>query len=357
METRLINENIMLARAYTAPGSTKSDYGFSDILEQELLDKNEAQNTIQASKKTDMLPEKSIDKKNLVMIGELTENDPTVSNVLIKNPIYGKECWKIIYNNINQDKPYNRMLAGTKIYINPETKELVWGSMINSSEQINQSSPSSAFSAMQPSVDENVSGDTFSAKLVDAVKPYFGKNYDDINCYELIIKGLKKLGIKYQGAGGLGHQLIKMAMENGLPINAYFNGEGLIKASGSNIYSKSIHKVNNSEKQAMEIINELKPMLEKGQILSFSTPTKGHTGIISKKDDMWTYINSGDMDNSLGQTKRSKGVGEENLMEEVINWFRMAESRNENLKISLGRLNEEKLATYNTERKEVIKPV
>lgn len=88
--------------------------------------------------------------------------------------------------------------------------------------------------------------------------------------------------------------------------------------------------------------------LEKGLILSFSTHTRGHTGIVSKKDGAWTFINSGNMDHNIGILGRAKGVGEETLNEEIKNWFKLASRKNESLSITVGRLDESKLdAFYN----------
>jgi hypothetical protein len=56
----------------------------------------------------------------------------------------------------------------------------------------------------------------------------------------LLVNGLEKMGIQYRGPGGLGNNLIKMAVENGLPENHYLSGEGLIETSGSLVYAKSI---------------------------------------------------------------------------------------------------------------------
>ena len=148
------------------------------------------------------------------------------------------------------------------------------------------------------------------------------------------------------GRGGLGEKLIKMAMRKGLPSNAYLNGEGLIKVSGSKVYSKSIIRVRDSETQARKVYKEMEPLLKKGFILSFSTPTRGHTGIVSQKNSSWTYINSGDMDHNVETPSDTKSVGEEYLMGEIENWLALAAKRDESLVITLGRLQEEKLRSF-----------
>ena len=188
--------------------------------------------------------------------------------------------------------------------------------------------------------------DSFSTDLVGAVKGYLGKSYAQINCYGLVIRGLRKMGIQYHGYGGLQDRLIRMALNRGRPINSYLNGEGLVKASGSRVYSKSIRRIRDSEREASRTFQEIEPLLEKGFILSFSTLTRGHTGIVSRKNDLWTYINSGDMDHQVEGRRISKGVGEESLRDEIENWFELANTRNEPLLITLGRFDERKLAAF-----------
>ena len=166
-----------------------------------------------------------------------------------------------------------------------------------------------------------------------------------MNCFELVAQGLEGAGIRYYGRNGLGERLVKMATEKGLSSNHYLTGEGLIETSGSPIYSKSIQKIRNSKTEAREVYQELKPFLHEGLILSFSTPTRGHTGIVSQRGQNWTYINSGHMDHRL-EGRTSRGVGEEFLSAEIRNWFRLAANRKESLQITVGRLDEDKLRAF-----------
>ena len=76
----------------------------------------------------------------------------------------------------------------------------------------------------------------------------------------------------------------------------------------------------NVEKTAGRIYDEMAPYLQKGYILSFSTPNRGYTGIISQHDLTWSFINSGHLDNQVNQTRSAKGVGEEDLTREIRNW-------------------------------------
>jgi hypothetical protein len=107
--------------------------------------------------------------------------------------------------------------------------------------------------------------------------------------------------------------------------------------------------VENVEKTAGRIYDEMAPYLQKGYILSFSTPNRGYTGIISQHDLTWSFINSGHLDNQVNQTRSAKGVGEEDLTREIRNWCRVAARRSESLMITLGRLQAEKLRTARRE--------
>ena len=300
----------------------------------------------------------------LVKIGTITSKNPTVSNLLIRNPALKKDCWNIIYAQQNRDKAYTCIPTGTDIYYDPATKELLWGDMMDTfaepSVVASASSGPGAFqseTAISATTSDNnavyrlAKGpegrvDGLNENLVDTVKPMIGKTYADMNCYELLVNVLSKMGVQYYGRDGLGRRMVAGAMDKGLPINAYLNGEGLIRFSGSETYRKSFLRVSDPVGQARKVIQEMASHLEKGSILSFSIESQGHAGIISSKNGSWTYINSGIMDNPVDKITTSKGVGEESLDREIENWFRLAARKNESLVITLGKLDKNKLAVY-----------
>jgi hypothetical protein len=179
--------------------------------------------------------------------------------------------------------------------------------------------------------------------LADAVKPYIGTSYTRINCYGLIVRGLMNQGVKYFGNGGLREKLENLAEVDGLPHNAYLNGEGLTEKGGIKIFSKSFHSIIETDETAGEIYSEMAPYLRVGLVLSFSTPTRGHTGIISKQKDVWTYINSGVIDNQIYPGIVSERVGEEFLRPEIKKWMAFAQKRKEPLSVTLGRLDVDQL--------------
>jgi hypothetical protein len=285
-----------------------------------------------------------------------------VSDLLIQNPTLKKDCWNIIYADQNRDKAYTRIRDGTEIYFDPSTRELLWGDMVERSggrTDVASGSPepevSEGIPATLSATSKNAAADPVTTAddakepntcLVDAVRPMIGRSYSDMNCYELIVTGLDRMGVRYYGRSGLGHRMMNAAIEKGLPLNAYLNGEGLVRFSGTETYRKALLKVSDPESQARKVMEEISPLLEKGSILSFSTESQGHTGIVANNNGAWTYINSGVMDHPVAAASSGKEVGEEKLDREIENWFQLAARHNESLVITLGKLSQAKLAAF-----------
>jgi hypothetical protein len=264
---------------------------------------------------------------------------------LIEHGQYGRDCWRIIHAKQNRHKPYTQIKPGTAIFLDPETLEINW----DEKSATGQARVAAMKEAQLHGTDEHARmnfPDSFSTRLANAAEAYIGRSHEEIDCYELVVRGLVQLGIRYHGTGGLRESLVNMAIREGRPRNAYFNGEGLIEASGTKVYAKSFLRIKDSEAQAREVMTELRPLLQKGLIVSFSTHSKGHTGIVSRKHRDWTFINSGKMDHHLEMGHEGDLVGEEPLSEEMKNWFALAASRKESLKITVGRLDEKKLVTF-----------
>jgi hypothetical protein len=279
-----------------------------------------------------------------ILLGTISPETPTVSDLLIQHPDYKKDAWSIIHAEANEGKRFKHMATGTQVYYDPATSELTWGAH---PEKEDTPAAATAVTLNQGGLATDAGDeDALSEALVKAVEPLLGSPYEKLNCYEMVVVGLKNMGIRYEGRGGLAEKLISTASAKGLPFNAYFNGEGLVSVSGQQVYSKTLPKVINLDKEAEILYQELEPLLRRGFILSFSTPTRGHTGVVSRKDELWTYINSGNMDNSVLDGKVTKGVGEELLRNELKNWLRLAADRNESLQITLGRIQEAKIQAH-----------
>ncbi len=280
-------------------------------------------------------------KKGLLSLGTVTQEVPTVSELIYLSP-YKKDCWRILAKRENAGKAYKQIMPGTEIFLDPTTSELVWKGNGVEKQSVE---PAGHLAAAPPPLPGQE-----GSQLTTAVRSFLGKAYSQMDCYELVVGGLKNMGVQYQGSGGLGEHLMEKAVNKGFAYNHYLNGEGLVAASGRNLYQKRIFKIDKADLEADKTMAEMMPFLRDGQILSFSTRTRGHTGVVSKIDDVWTFINSGDMDNNLAGANGKRAVGEETLKEEIRNWFGLARKRGEGLKLSLGAMDMEKLARFGSKR-------
>jgi len=294
--------------------------------------------TLQADKKPAAGP---------IPLGTLDADNPTLSHLLKNNPQYSGNTWNIIFSPVNHNKPYTSLRPGCQVSINPQTLELSFEQNDDDSARpVLTAARSGATPQAKPA--EIVDGQSqrqFSEKLAESVKAYLGQPYQEIDCYGLVVKGLKDQGVQYGGSGGLLYQLERMASRHGLPANAYLNGEGLIEIAGNKLYDQSFSRIKDAKRQSNEVMEQLEPLLQEGMLLSFSTPSRGHTGVIAKKDGQWTYVNSGMIDHQVNGGKISKRVGEENLEEEIKNWFVMAKHKRTSLKVSAGLFDTQKLKT------------
>jgi len=267
-----------------------------------------------------------------ITLGQLSHESPNISSLLLKNHELKSDTWRIIHAPSNKDKAFTKIPAGSTIYMDAKTRELSWQT------------------AKDGTGLPAIAGDTHSdnaallaKKLDEAVKPYMGTPYETIDCYTLVVHGLKKMGVRYTGQDSLSRQLLHRAKTEGRADNAYFTGEGITEALGEKVYSKAIARVQDVDKQSQDIFKEMQHLMKKGDILSFSLESKGHTGVISHNQDQWTYINSGRLDNSIVNNAPRHGVGEETLLKEISNWVKLAQKRKEPLQITVGRLDSQKL--------------
>ncbi|MEA2061630.1 MAG: hypothetical protein U9P10_14220 [Thermodesulfobacteriota bacterium] len=295
-----------------------------------------------------------------VSLGRVTEKLPTVSELIYQSPLKN-QCWEIVFSNVNQDKGFKKIQPGTEIFINSDTGELAWGNSARAKmgcKGIEAESPSRKNVLNDPGEKTESKEDRtaeaglnpLSFPLVNAVSSFIGNDYSEMDCYEMIVGGLKELGIKYQGRGGLGEHLIRGAVEQGYVYNRFLNGEGLVSQSGSEVFKKTMFPVKHVQGTAKKLMADMDKILEPGQILSFSTRTRGHTGVVSKKQGVWTFINSGKMDNTISGDNGKNGVGEENLEKELENWLTAARNMNQGLKITIGAMDMEKLAQFNRKK-------
>ncbi|MBF0303895.1 MAG: hypothetical protein HQK73_12710 [Desulfamplus sp.] len=361
----------------------------SDSSKPSLIQKNEVNNRefrqVKSSSSSDALinnnnPIDGNSKK--IHIGTISDDTPTVSELLY-NTKYKKKCWEMLENDVNSSKHFKRIPAGTDIFLDKTTSEIVWGKentkknlatekqlkrgavhaekpdtegssiFSDTSSESSHYKSKSNFYKPTSEIYKSESQSKFKSALTEtklalneAVREFMGKDYSKIDCYELVVNGLKNMGIKYSGKGGLGKHLIDKAIGEGRKQNHYLTGEGLVEATGQSVYNKRVISVNNPLSQAQSAMNEMENVLKEGQILSFSTRTRGHTGVISKKNGVWTFINSGYMDNNIAGKNGKKQVGEEILSKEIENWFKLAGKKKDGLTITLGDIDIMKLASY-----------
>ncbi len=308
------------------------------------LDKN----IVSASPLTDVevkqLQPDSASKVELISLGKIDSNNPTVSHLLKNNEGLKQNMWELLGSDVNKDKQYHRIATETEIKLNPKTNEIVWNDKIANTTVAETKAAIATGLQGRGHITED-SSNVMATNLSEAVQGLKGISYDKINCYELLVKGLDNMNIAYSGKNGLYSKLRNMATQKGLAENAYLNGEGIVKAAGSTIVSKSYARITDWKGNAGALLEEIRPLLGSGQILSFSTENRGHTGIVGRKGDQWTFINSGRLDNSIDAGSIPKGVGEEVLSEEITNWFRSAQEKGEGLSVSLGQLDQGKIQT------------
>jgi hypothetical protein len=140
MEVKKIN--ISVASPPSTTGAKSSPAGFAGIFDSSLARTGQNQN---AEGKAGISRDQSTrEKNNFIKIGKITSTQPTVSHLSINHPEYGQKCWEIIHSDLNKDKPYTRIPEGTKIYLDPETKEFVW-------DNSKQKAQTFDFSTNQPS--------------------------------------------------------------------------------------------------------------------------------------------------------------------------------------------------------------
>ncbi|ACN14910.1 hypothetical protein HRM2_18080 [Desulforapulum autotrophicum HRM2] len=326
----------------TSPGDRSNGMTFKTLLAQELSSQSSSENSNGPDSKS-----------GLIRLGKVTQNVPTVSELIYKTD-HKEACWNILAKQVNGDKAFTSIAPETEIFLNPETSELSWGDKGEEENVVSTGNEKRPDTRMEdktlPLTSESVN--EAAATLSNAARKYIGTAYSKMDCYELVVGGLKTMGIQYQGKGGLGKHLMEKAVNKGFSYNHYLNGEGILEATGSNPYKRKVFKIDNADVEADKAMAEMAPFLRDGQILSFSTRTRGHTGIVSKKNNVWTFINSGKMDHNLAGANGKMGVGEEQLKAEVKNWFRLAGKRREGLTLSLGAVDMGKLAKFSLKKGE-----
>ncbi len=211
-----------------------------------------------------------------ITLGSLGSDSPTISHLLAQSPEFSDQKWQILSLPVNAGKDFRHIPGGSAIHINTATKEISWSAPHSSI------APAALYAEEKPPISKEK-----TENLSTAVQQFIGTPYSKIDCYDLVVKGLQNIGIQYGGKTGLYRHLTKMAKARGLPANAYLTGEGLVAAAGSRVLYEAFPVVKKPDIAAQQTLEKMSGLLERGQILSFSTPTRGHTGIIYR--DPWHH--------------------------------------------------------------------
>jgi len=290
--------------------------------------------------------------EGLIKLGKLTEQNPTVSHLLAQHAEYREKCWDIVHDPVNRDKPFRDMAMGETIWLNPRSNEIVAGKDPDAAHSPRSGSPSfpAGDNVSGPSHQERSPGSGMHSPstkdLSQAVTSYRGTPYSRLDCYELVVQGLKDMGVNYFGRDGLQHELMQKAQREERASNAYLTGEGLIRSLGSPVFQRDLSEITHPETTAKDLMHSLKDRLEPGMILSLSTPDGGHTGVISRKEGRWTFINSGNIQHAVDGSDVNRGVAEEDLHSELAEWLERARVKGQALSLSVGRLSQNKLSRF-----------
>ncbi|MBW1849349.1 MAG: hypothetical protein JRJ27_19985, partial [Deltaproteobacteria bacterium] len=108
-----------------SPVSTRVKSSTNSGFLEELKSQENIQDKLSVSEAQQYLYESKA-KSELICIGSISHEKPTVSHLLIRHSQYGKDCWEIINSELNHNKNYRELPVGKAIYLDPKTLELIW---------------------------------------------------------------------------------------------------------------------------------------------------------------------------------------------------------------------------------------
>lgn len=162
------------------------------------------------------------------------------------------------------------------------------------------------------------------------------------DCLEFLADLLEENGIAYYGKNGVADTLIVKARNEGKNLNVYLTGEGLTRKLSSNPVTVQIKKGGGDSFE--DIWNRIIPHIQKGTILSFSSQSFGHTGIVDRVGNRWAYFNSS---GTPGKPETYKVLAED-LKLEIRSWFQRAKRQKTFLNITVGAIDPNLAARFNT---------
>jgi len=198
-----------------------------------------------------------------------------------------------------------------------------------------------------PSITENVLVKSTLAPSSELTKPdktamlqNLRNRYKNSDCLEFLANLLEDNGIAYYGKNGLANRLIGNARNQGKNLNAYLTGEGLTQELSSQPVTLRLKK---DHKENFEgVWRQIQPHIQTGSILSFSSKSFGHTGLVDRVDNRWTYFNAS---GAVGKPETYR-VKAEDLKLEVKNWFDRAKKQETFLDITIGAIDPNMAARF-----------
>ena len=162
------------------------------------------------------------------------------------------------------------------------------------------------------------------------------------DCLEFLADLLEENGITYYGKNGVADALIVKARREGKNFNAYLTGEGLTQKLSSNPVTVEIKEDGSDSFE--DVWNRISPHIQKGTILSFSSQSFGHTGIVDRVGSRWIYFNS----SGIPSKPETYKVLAEDLKDEIRSWFQRAKRKKTFLHITAGAIDPNLAARFNT---------
>jgi len=164
--------------------------------------------------------------------------------------------------------------------------------------------------------------------------------YKNRDCLEFLASLLEDNGIAYYGKNGLANQLIAQARTQGKNLNAYLTGEGLTRELSDQPITISLQKDHKGNFE--QVWRKIQPHIQAGSILSFSSKSFGHTGLVDRVDNRWVYFNAS---GAVGKPETYR-VKAEDLKPEVKSWFDRARKQATFLNITIGAINPSMAARF-----------
>ena len=169
-----------------------------------------------------------------------------------------------------------------------------------------------------------------SDSVKNAMLQNLRNRFKNRDCLEFVANLLEDNGIAYYGKQGLANRLIGQARTQGKKLNAYLTGEGLTRELSNQPVSLTLKR--GHVRSFDNVWQQIRPHIKAGSILSFSSKSFGHTGLVDQIDDQWVYFNSS---GKIGKPETYQ-IKAENLELEIKSWFQRAKRQDTFLNITIG---------------------